>query len=162
MTLVPASFTAPSVDRDTILTFAVIVTDEKGAQDSDGVKVSVNNMESVPKLGTTNSNNPLDNTTANALSNAQLSDRNNNGNLRNNNNRTGAQTITPQNTQLSRMSVITPQALSTGVGIVQSNNLVNTRTAYDIIFRTASAGTIGRFEVTFPSGTGIGAAIPLK
>ena len=84
-----ASFAAPSVDRDTVLTYAVTVTDEKGAQDRDTVKVTVNNVEtSVPKLGTTNSNNPLDNTTANALSNAQLSDRNNNGNI--NINRTGS------------------------------------------------------------------------
>ena len=44
-------------------------------------------------------------------------------------------------------------AAISSVASVQSNNIVNTRTAYDILFRTASAGAIKTVEMTFPSGT---------
>ena len=34
---------------------------------------------------------------------------------------------------------------------VPSNNIVNTKTTYDIIFTTATTGTINEIHVTFPS-----------
>jgi hypothetical protein len=39
----------------------------------------------------------------------------------------------------------------TNVNIVPSNNIVNTRTTYDIIFNTATTGTIKTIEMNFPS-----------
>jgi hypothetical protein len=39
----------------------------------------------------------------------------------------------------------------TSVNIVPSNNIVNTRTTYDIIFRTATTATIKTIEMNFPS-----------
>ena len=81
-----ASFNAPSVDRDTILTYAVTVTDEKGAQGRDTVKVLIKNVNTVSgpnKIGTIKSNNAIGNTTSNALTNAQISLRNNNVNNNN-------------------------------------------------------------------------------
>jgi hypothetical protein len=38
----------------------------------------------------------------------------------------------------------------------QSNNIVNTRTYYDVTFTTASGGSIKDIIIDFPSGTGIG------
>lgn len=39
----------------------------------------------------------------------------------------------------------------TGVGVIPSNNIANTRTTYDIIFTTATTATIKTIEMSFPS-----------
>ena len=118
----------------------------------------------IPMLNTNainNQNNPtattnppgLENATDKALTNAQNALRNN-----------ASRAITPSSaeTQMSRSAAFTPFAISTAVSAVQADNIVNTRTAYDIIFRTASAGAIKTVEMTFPTGTNIGSATMLE
>jgi len=46
----------------------------------------------------------------------------------------------------------------TSVDIVSSNNIVNTKSTYDIIFNTATTGTIKTINMTFPSGFDVSAA----
>jgi hypothetical protein len=61
-----------------------------------------------------------------------------------------AQTNTP---------VFTPQAALPSVWPLQSNNIVNTKVVYDIIFRTGSTGIVKNIELTFPLGTYRGSTI---
>ena len=64
--------------------------------------------------------------------------------------------ITPSPAEtLSKSSMFVPFAISSNVSALQSNNIVNTRVAYDIIFKTASGGAIKNVEMTFPPGTDI-------
>ena len=44
------------------------------------------------------------------------------------------------------------------IAILPSNNIVNTRTTYDIIFQTATSGTIKTIVMDFPSGFDVSAA----
>jgi hypothetical protein len=53
-------------------------------------------------------------------------------------------------------SDFTTQAALSSVTAKQSNNIVNTRSYYDITFTTASGGSIKDIIIDFPSGTGIG------
>jgi hypothetical protein len=46
----------------------------------------------------------------------------------------------------------------TSIAILPSNNIVNTRTTYDIIFQTAASGTIKTIVMDFPSGFDVSAA----
>jgi K319-like protein len=176
-----ASFTAPSVDETTVLTFMVTVKDDKGAQSTDNVKVSVKNIDvpTIPTNNLANNNvvspeqttsstgatqvttdsspvplNTLDNTTSKALTNAQNAFKNTKTTA--NQSKIGP-TTTPNN-QLSASSVFTAQGIGSTVA-VQSNSLVSSRAAYDIIFRTASTGVIGKMEMTFPAGTNVASPI---
>jgi K319-like protein len=178
-----ASFAAPNVDKTTTLTFLVAVSDDKGGQSTDTVKVSVKNID-VPAITTTTgkdttaktdvipqqddkSINPiksttttsdgLDNTTAKALSNVQNALKNNNNNLSKTTTPT-TPTVTSPNNQLSASSVFTAQGIGSTVA-VQSNSLVSSRAAYDVIFKTASTGVIGKMEMTFPAGTHVASPI---
>ena len=58
--------------------------------------------------------------------------------------------------------VTTPQITQPGIRAVQSNNIVNTQTLYDIIFRTTSAGIIKNIELTFPTGSNLNSAVLLE
>jgi hypothetical protein len=159
-----ASFIAPRVVRDTVLTYALTVTDENGAQDRDIINVSVENIDGDTAKS---NNNVLGNTTANTLITLQNGLRNTNTNTNTNTNNNALrinQTQPPtqitistptQNTQLSKSTVFTPQALSSSVVSVLSNNFVNTNAVYDIIFRTSTTATIGKMEITFPAGTNL-------
>lgn len=99
-----------------------------------------------------NSNVALANTTSKGLTNPQTISTNN-----------ASREITPSPAEtLSRSSVFAPFATSSGVSALQSNNIVNTRVAYDIIFRAASAGAIKTVEMTFPPGTSIRNATVLE
>jgi hypothetical protein len=46
----------------------------------------------------------------------------------------------------------------TSIGIFPANNIVNTRTTYDITFKTATTGTIKIIQMSFPSGFDVSAA----
>jgi hypothetical protein len=46
----------------------------------------------------------------------------------------------------------------TSIAILPTNNIVNTRTTYDIIFKTATTGTIKTINMVFPSGFDVSAA----
>jgi hypothetical protein len=46
----------------------------------------------------------------------------------------------------------------TSVTVIPTNNIVNTRTTYDIFFKTATTGTIKIIHMTFPSGFDVSAA----
>jgi hypothetical protein len=50
----------------------------------------------------------------------------------------------------------TTQAALSSVTAKQTNNIVNTKSYYDIIFVTATTGTIKTIQITFPVGTSIG------
>jgi hypothetical protein len=52
----------------------------------------------------------------------------------------------------------TTQAELAGVTSRQTNNIVNTKAYYDIVFRTATTGAIKKVDVTFPFGTDISTA----
>ena len=170
-----ASFTAPDLSRDTTFTFVVTIRDDRGAQDIDNVRVSIknidvqsvtnqkNNINNNNAPSSTNTNNnanthptgtaaELKNTTKAALTNAEK-ERNLNGNNNNASKTTGTATLAVNADAQARGAVFTPQAVSSGVLALQSNNIVNTRTAYDILFRTASAGVIKSVAMTFPQGT---------
>jgi hypothetical protein len=49
----------------------------------------------------------------------------------------------------------------TSVTVIPTNNIVNTRTTYDIFFKTATTGTIKIINMTFPSGFDVSAATKL-
>jgi hypothetical protein len=49
----------------------------------------------------------------------------------------------------------------TSIAILPANNIVNTRTTYDIIFKTATTGTIKTIDMTFPPGFEVSAATSL-
>jgi hypothetical protein len=66
--------------------------------------------------------------------------------------------ITPD---LSGTSTIGTQALSS-VKALQTNNLVNTQSYYDIIFKTGTTATIGKIDVTFPSGTSLSSKVTVE
>jgi hypothetical protein len=59
-------------------------------------------------------------------------------------------------------AVTTPQITQPGIRAVQSNNIVNTQTLYDIIFKTTSAGIIKNIELTFPTGSNLNTAVLLE
>ena len=60
--------------------------------------------------------------------------------------------LTTSSTTSFRQLIIPAEAAQlTNVNIVPSNNIVNTRTTYDIIFNTATTGTIKTIEMNFPS-----------
>ena len=142
--------------------------DGRGAQDTDNIKVLVKNTDPSSKGQTSNKNdnlvtqkvitnpaksNALENNTGLALLNAQ---RNNNINA----SRTPSNMIAnglAVNNQLSS-STVTTQAVLHSTQTYLTNNIVNTRTFYDVIFTTGSAGVVARIDVTFPSGTNIGKA----
>ena len=46
----------------------------------------------------------------------------------------------------------------TSIAILPANNIVNTRTTYDIMFKTATTGTIKTIHMTFPSSFDVSAA----
>ena len=52
-------------------------------------------------------------------------------------------------------------ATLTSVFIIPTNNIVNTKTTYDIFFKTATTGTIKFIHMTFPSGFDVSAATKL-
>jgi hypothetical protein len=66
--------------------------------------------------------------------------------------------ITPElsspttSTKSSSTTSVTTQSLSS-VKALQTNNIVNTQSYYDIIFKTGTTATIGKIDITFPSGT---------
>ena len=168
-----ASFTAPNVDRDTVITYVLTVTDENGAQDRDIVKVSVkntdagtsrlgtinsNNVLSTNTPGNTNSNNLVANQTTKALTNAEKNNNNNNNDNLNANNLSRIlntlNAATAANKQFSAAGSFTIQALS-AVQAYPTNDLVNSRAWYQVIFRTGTTATIRQVDVTFPQGTNI-------
>jgi hypothetical protein len=51
--------------------------------------------------------------------------------------------------------VYTQQKTTPGIIVAQSNNMVNTKTLYDIVFRTVAPGVVKNVEVTFPTGFNI-------
>jgi hypothetical protein len=63
----------------------------------------------------------------------------------------------------SFFQIVKPVAAAalTEVAIVPSNNIVNTRSIYEIFFKTATAGTIKFIQMTFPSGSDVSAATRL-
>lgn len=65
------------------------------------------------------------------------------------------ETITSLPAEAQSGSSLSSSAIATNVSAVQSNNIVNTKAAYDIIFRTASAGAIKTIEMTFPARTNV-------
>ena len=171
---VPASFTAPDVNRDSTFTFVVSVKDDKGTQDLDSVKVLVKNLDTGTPSTSSNSNgnnnaaseqtntnaniktnpNPMGNTTTRALTNAQKNTGNNNRNIGNT-----SQLQSPTlSTQMARTSAITVQALLTPLQAFPTNGFVNNRAFYDISFQTASSGTIRFVSLTFPAGTQVSQA----
>ena len=58
--------------------------------------------------------------------------------------------------------VFTPQATIPDVWPYQSNNIVNNKALYDIIFRTGSTGIVKNMELTFPTGSNIVKAVLLE
>jgi hypothetical protein len=44
----------------------------------------------------------------------------------------------------------------------QSNNIVNTKATYEVLFRTTTAGTIKTVQIAFPSGTNLNGAIQIE
>ena len=64
-------------------------------------------------------------------------------------------TPSPAETLSKSSAMFVPFAISSNVSALQSNNIVNTRVAYDIIFKTASGGAIKNVEMTFPPGIDI-------
>jgi len=52
-------------------------------------------------------------------------------------------------------------ATLTGISIVPTNNIVNTKATYDIFFKTATTGTIKTISMVFPSSFDISAATKL-
>lgn len=63
-------------------------------------------------------------------------------------------TITPASTFFQPAMAAT----LTGIAVLPSNNIVNTRTTYDIIFQTATTGTIKTIQMDFPSSFDVSAA----
>jgi PKD domain len=151
-----ATFAALEVNRDATLTFAVTVSDDRGGQDRDTVRLSVNNLDTGTGTGGTinsnNNNNALTNTSANALTNLQ---RNNGNNIRNVNNASQLQSDAMVQ-EMARTSAITVQATLSPLQAFPTNSLVNNRAFYDISFQTGSSGTIRQVLLTFPAGTVVG------
>ena len=58
--------------------------------------------------------------------------------------------------------VFTPQATIPNVWPYQSNNIVNNKAVYDIVFRTGSTGVVKSLEITFPQGTNIVNAVLME
>jgi hypothetical protein len=58
--------------------------------------------------------------------------------------------------------VFTPPASLPSVWPLQSNNIVNTKAVYDILFRTGSTGVVKTIELIFPTGTNIVGGVLLE
>jgi hypothetical protein len=75
--------------------------------------------------------------------------------------------ITPElsspttSTKSSSTTSVTTQSLSS-VKALQTNNIVNTKSYYDIIFKTGTTATIGKIDITFPSGTSISSRVTVE
>lgn len=69
-------------------------------------------------------------------------------------------TMTPASTFFQIIKPAEAAAL-TNVAVVPSNNIVNTRSIYEIFFKTVTTGTIKTIEMSFPSGFDVSIATKL-
>ena len=66
--------------------------------------------------------------------------------------------MVPAATNLENNGDFITQAALSGVSARQTNNIVGAQSYYDVVFNTATTGTIKFIDITFPAGTLIGVA----